>query len=173
MAKTTGGCAGASTRRPRRALAIRHDDAVAHLRKGHPELAVPQLEQILIGCRTVFGMRHGPTLTVEGNLAVAYLCAERLDEGHALLVEVYKTRQRVLGPHDLATLTAGDCLATAHRLLGRNAEAVALGKRVVAARTAGAGPRARRHAHLADGPRARLPRRGRRARGPRAAGGAR
>ena len=56
-------------------LAFRHEEAVAHLREGHPELAVPQLEQILIGCRTVFGVRQGPTLTVEGNLAVAYLCA--------------------------------------------------------------------------------------------------
>ena len=41
----------------------------------------------------------------------------------------------MLGAGDPATLTAGDCLATAHRLLGRNAEAVALGNRVVAART--------------------------------------
>ena len=108
-------------------LALRHDDALALLREGQPELAVPQLEQILIGCRTVFGLREGPTLTVEGNLAVAYLCAERLDEGHALLLDAYKTRQRVLGEYDAATLTAADCLATAHRLLGRHAEAVALG----------------------------------------------
>src|SRR5512133_721485 len=94
-------------------LALRHDDALALLREGQPELAVPQLEQILIGCRTVFGLRQGPTLTVEGNLAVAYLCAERLDEGHALLLDAYRTRQRVLGEYDAATLTAADCLATA------------------------------------------------------------
>ena len=36
-------------------LALRHDDAIALLVEGRPELAVPQLEQILIGCRTVFG----------------------------------------------------------------------------------------------------------------------
>src|SRR5689334_13317967 len=82
-------------------------------------------------------LRHDDALALlrEGQLAVAYLCAERLDEGHALLLDAYKTRQRVLGEYDAATLTAADCLATAHRLLGRHAEAVALGKRVVAART--------------------------------------
>ena len=149
----------------------RHAEAVAHLVDGHPELAVPLLEQLVIGARTVFGVRHGPTLTVEGNLAVAYLCAERLDEGHALLMEVLqdppaRPRPRRPGHAHRGRLPRHRPPPARPQRGGGGVGQAGRGRP-----QPGVGPRARRHADLPHGPRPRLPRHGRRTRGPRAAGG--
>jgi hypothetical protein len=114
-------------------LASRHAAAVEHYRAGRVETALPLLEQIVFGCRALLGERHPDTLTAEGNLAVAYVRAGH-DDWPTALEEACAARVQEFGPDDPFTLTALECLATAHRLAGDADEAIRVGEVVVAAR---------------------------------------
>src|SRR5689334_20248450 len=91
-------------------LSSRHAAAMEHYLAGRVETALPLLEQIVFGCRAVLGERHPHTLTVEGNLAVAYVRAGQAD-GPVAVEEVWATREHEFGPDDPRTLTALECLA--------------------------------------------------------------
>lgn len=120
-------------------LASRHAAAVEHYRAGRVETALPLLEQIVFGCRAVLGERHPHTLTAEGNLAVVYVRAGH-DDGPAAVEEAYAAREHEFGPDDPRTLSALECLATAHRLAGDADKAIRIGEAVVAARERVLGP---------------------------------
>ena len=120
-------------------LSSRHAAAVEHYLAGRVDTALPLLEQIVFGCRAVLGERHPDTLTAEGNLAVAYVRAGH-DDGRAAVEDAYAAREHEFGPDDPRTLTALECLATVHRLVGDTGAALRVGEAVVAARERVLGP---------------------------------
>jgi hypothetical protein len=84
---------------------------------------VPLLEQVVAVTTFWLGPTHADALAAEGNLAVAYLTADRADVGIPLHASVVAERERLLGADHPATLTAQDVLAAVHRTAGRSTEA--------------------------------------------------
>lgn len=122
------------------ALRARHDAVAGHVEGRRPQDAVPVLEQVVADSAYLLGPGHPDTLTAEGNLAVAYLAADRADVGIPLLVATVEDRERFLGEDHPATLTARDVLASVHRTAGRTAQALALHSDVAVRRSRVLGP---------------------------------
>lgn len=123
-----------------RPLAELNARAAAHLADDQPDPAVPLLEEAVAGCRERLGHAHPDTLTVAGNLGVAYVRAGRWSDGLDLLAANRVARTRVFGEDDPRTLTASDALATAYRLAGRTDDALDLAGTVTAERRRTLGP---------------------------------
>jgi hypothetical protein len=107
---------------------------------GRFDEAVPLFEQVLASCRNVLGNEHPGTMTVAGNLAVAYFAAGNRRKGLKHIVNNVSDRARLLGDEHPDTLVARNALATAHRLTGDADRAIALAKQVVVQRTRTLGP---------------------------------
>jgi tetratricopeptide (TPR) repeat protein len=123
-----------------RESAARNSAAVDLFEAGRYEEAVPLFDQALTSCRSTLGGEHPDTLTVAGNLGVAYVAAGNRRKGLKLLTSTVAARSRVLGDDHPATLTARDALAAAHRIAGGADTAVALAKQVVLQRSRTLGP---------------------------------
>jgi tetratricopeptide (TPR) repeat protein len=111
------------------AIAARHAEAARLFTSGDIDSAVMLFEQVLDDCHGVLGAEHPDTLTTAGNYAVASFAAG-YDDGIDLIAANVAERERLLGSDDPRTLTARDALATAYRLAGRIADAVALAAQV-------------------------------------------
>lgn len=111
-------------------LHARHGAAVHLLSDGLPDEAVPEFRALVDGCREVLGPLHPETLTAEGNLAVAYVMNEQVEEGARLMAANLASREEVFGDQHPCTLRARDALATTYRLIGRLPEALWIYSRV-------------------------------------------
>jgi hypothetical protein len=120
--------------------AVRNAAAVDLFEAGHCEEAVPLFEEALALCRSTLGGEHPDTLTVAGNLGVAYVAAGNRRKGLKLITSNVAARTRVLGDDHPATLTARDALGAAHRMVGDADTAVVLAKQVVLQRSRTLGP---------------------------------
>ena len=118
-----------------RESAMRNASAARMFEEGRYDEALPLFEQALASCRSTLGNDHPDTMTVAGNLAVAYLAAGQRRKGIKYIGNNVSARARVLGDEHPMTLTARNALAAAHRLAGDADDAVALAKRVVMQRT--------------------------------------
>lgn len=123
-----------------RESATRNATAAELFETGHYDEAVPLFEQALASCRSTLGGEHPDTLTVAGNLGVAYVCTGQRRKGMKLIVATLTARERVLGPMHPDTLTARNALAAAHRINGDADTAVSLAKQVVLQRSRTLGP---------------------------------
>lgn len=120
--------------------AMRNSAAAELFEAGRFEEAVPLFEQALASCRSTLGGEHPDTLTVAGNLGVAYISAGQRRKGMKLVVNNLAARARVLGDTHPETLTARNALAAAHRVNGDVDAAVSLAKQVVVQRSRALGP---------------------------------
>ena len=102
---------------------------------GRYDEAVPLFEEVLASCRSTLGSEHPGTMTVAGNLGVAYFAAGNRRKGLKHIGNSVSERARVLGEEHPDTLIARDALATAHGLTGDADRAIALAKQVVVQRT--------------------------------------
>lgn len=116
-------------------FAARNEAAADMFDAGRYHEAVPLFEQVLASCRSTLGNEHPGTMTVAGNLAVAYFAAGNRRKGLKHIVNNVSDRARVLGDEHPDTLVARTALATAHRLTGDADRAIALAKQVVVQRT--------------------------------------
>ena len=123
-----------------RESAARNASAAELFDMGRYEEAVTLFEQALASCRSTLGGEHPDTLTVAGNLGVAYVCAGQRRKGMKLITANLTARSRVLGDTHPETLTARNALAAAHRINGDADAAVALAKQVVLQRSRTLGP---------------------------------
>ncbi len=130
----------ALTRARVRESADRNQRAAEAFRAGRHDEAVTLFEQALRSCRAVLGNGHPDTLTVAGNLAVAYVAAGSGRKGIKLLTENLAARAGVFGDTHPATLTARNALAVAHRVTGDADAAVPLAKQAVVQRSQTLGP---------------------------------
>lgn len=116
-------------------LQARNDVATRLLATRGATDSIPLLEELAFDCANLLGPRHPDTLVAEGNLAVAYLMARRLDVGMPLLLSNLTEREIVFGDAHPTTLTARDAVATAYRDSGRLIESLTMAQLVVAQRT--------------------------------------
>jgi hypothetical protein len=123
-----------------RESATRNTTAAELFETGRYDEAVPLFEQALASCRSTLGGEHPDTLTVAGNLGVAYICAGQRRKGMKLISANVTARERVLGETHPDTLTARNALAAAHRINGDADAAVSLAKQVVLQRSRTLGP---------------------------------
>jgi hypothetical protein len=123
-----------------RESAARNTTASDLFEAGRIDEAVPLFEQALASCRSTLGGEHPDTLTVAGNLGVAYVAAGNRRKGIKLITTNLAARVRVLGDTHPATMTARNALAAAHRISGNADTAVSLAKQVVVQRTRALGP---------------------------------
>ena len=106
-----------------RESATRNTAAAELFDAGRYEEAVALFAQALASCRSTLGGEHPDTLTVAGNLGVAYVQAGQRRKGTKLITSNVAARARVLGDSHPDTLTARNALAaagdvmSAHRLL--------------------------------------------------------
>jgi hypothetical protein len=121
-------------------LAARTAEAASLCSVGRYQDAIVPYEEALAACEATFGTDHLATLTVAGNLGVAYVAGGRQRQGIRLLAFNLADRERILGYEDLRTLTARDALAVAHRLAGNVDDALALSTQVTAQRRRRLGP---------------------------------
>jgi tetratricopeptide (TPR) repeat protein len=120
---------------PVRESAARNGVAAEMFGAGRYDEAVPLFEQALSTCRSALGRDHPDTMTVAGNLGVAYFAAGQRRKGLKLIADNVAARVRVLGEEHPNTLTARNALAAAHRLAGDADTAIALAKQVVVQRS--------------------------------------
>ncbi len=118
-----------------REVAARNATAAELFEAGRYDEAVSLFEQALRSCRSILGGEHPDTLTVAGNLSVAYVAAGHRRKGLKLITSNVVDRVRVLGDNHPATMTARNALAVAHRVSGNADAAVLLAKQVVLQRT--------------------------------------
>ena len=118
-----------------REAAARNTAAAELFEAGRYDEAVPLFEQAFAGCRSTFGGDHPDTMTVAGNLGVAYMAAGNRRRGLKLIIDNVEARTRVLGDSHPRTLIARNALAAAHRIAGNADKAVALAKQVVIQRS--------------------------------------
>ena len=137
-----------------RESAARNNAAAELFETGQHDEAVPLFEQALASCRSTLGGDHPDTLIVAGNLAVAYVAAGNRRKGIKLIAGNLAARVRVFGDEHPETLTARNALAVAHRINGDVGHRGGAGQAGRGAAQPDAGARARRHPHLAHGPRA-------------------
>jgi tetratricopeptide (TPR) repeat protein len=123
-----------------RESAVRNTSASELFDAGRYDDAVPLFEQALTTLRVTLGGEHPDTLTVAGNLGVAYIAAGNRRKGLKLLTSNLGSRARVLGDDHPDTLTARNALAAAHRILGDADTAISLAKQVVLQRSRTLGP---------------------------------
>jgi hypothetical protein len=123
-----------------RESAQRNSTAAELFETGHFDEAVSLFEQALASCRSTLGGEHPDTLTVAGNLGVAYVAAGNRRRGLKLINNNLAARVRVLGDTHPATMAARNALAAAHRITGDADTAVSLAKQVVVQRTRALGP---------------------------------
>jgi hypothetical protein len=123
-----------------RESAQRNASAADLFDEGRFDEAVLLFEQALTSCRSTLGGEHPDTLTVAGNLGVAYVAAGNRRKGLKLITSNLAARVRVLGDTHPATMTARNALAAAHRVTGDADTAVSLAKQVVLQRTRALGP---------------------------------
>jgi tetratricopeptide repeat protein len=102
---------------------------------GRYDEAVPLFQQALAACRSVLGSDHPGTMTVAGNLGVAFFAAGHRRKGLKVIIGNVSDRVRVLGDDHPDTLVARSALAAAHRLVGDADTAIALAKQVVVQRS--------------------------------------
>lgn len=120
--------------------AMRNNTAAELFDSGRCDEAVPVFEQALDSCRSTLGADHPDTLTVAGNLAVAYVAAGNRRKGIKLIADNLAARVRVLGDEHPETLTARNALAVAHRIDGDADTAVLLARQVAVQRSRALGP---------------------------------
>ena len=118
-----------------RESATRNATAVELFEVGRYDEAVLLFEQALASCRSTLGGEHPDTLTVAGNLGVAYICTGQRRKGMKLITANLAARVRVLGDTHPDTLAARNALAAAHRINGDADTAVTLAKQVVLQRS--------------------------------------
>ena len=118
-----------------RESATRNAMAAELFEVGRYDEAVSLFEQALASCRSTLGGEHPDTLTVAGNLGVAYVCGGQRRKGMKLINSNVAARSRVLGDTHPDTLTARNALAAAHRINGDADTAVSLAKQVVLQRS--------------------------------------
>jgi tetratricopeptide (TPR) repeat protein len=118
-----------------RESATRNAAAAELFEAGRYDEAVPLFQQALASCRSTLGAEHPDTLTVAGNLGVAYVAAGQRRRGLRLIAVNLADRVRVLGEDHPATLTARNALAVAHRRNGDADTAIRLAKQVVLQRS--------------------------------------
>ena len=118
-----------------RESAARNATAAELFETGRYGEAVALFEQALASCRSTLGGDHPDTLTVAGNLGVAYMAAGNRRKGLKMIVANLGARVRVLGDTHPETLTARNALAVAHRMNGDVDAAVRLAKQVVLERS--------------------------------------
>lgn len=123
-----------------RESATRNNTAAELFDAGRYDEAVPLFEQAFASCRSTLGADHPDTLTVGGNLAVAYLSAGNRRKGIKLIAGNLAARERVFGDDHPETLTARNALAVAHRINGDADAAVQLAKQVAVQRSRTLGP---------------------------------
>ena len=123
-----------------REAAARNAAAVDLFEAGRHDEAVPLFEQSLASCRSTLGREHPDTLTVAGNLAVAYVAAGNRRKGLKLIAGNVDARCAALGDSHPATLTARNALAVAYRVTGDADAALRLAKQVVVQRSRTLGP---------------------------------
>jgi hypothetical protein len=121
-------------------LAARNAEAARLCAAGRYRDAIARFEGTLVACEAVFGKNHIGTLTVAGNLAVAYVAADMPYYGIKLLTVNLADRARLLGDEDPRTLTARAALAVAHHLAGNDDDALALSTHVTEQRRRRLGP---------------------------------
>lgn len=100
-------------------LRARHAAAVDLLADGRIQEALRELHVIVNDCRDSLGRHHPDTIIGEGNLAVAYVMADRGEEGARLMAENLSAREKIFGDEHPSTLTARDALAATYRIIGR------------------------------------------------------
>ena len=137
-----------------RSWAVRQLRAAADLSR-----AIATGIQTLADSERVLGPDHPDTLTSRNNLAYAYQSAGRLDQAIPLYEQTLADRERVLGADHPDTLTSRNNLAGAYRVGGPPGPGDPAVRADPGRPRTGAGPRPPRHAHLAEQPRGRLPRR--------------
>lgn len=123
-----------------RESASRNATAAELFDAGRFDEAVATFAQALASCRSTLGSEHPDTLTVAGNLGVAYVCAGQRRKGIKLIMSNVAARARILGDTHPDTLSARNALAAAHRLNGDADAAVDLAKQVVLQRSRSLGP---------------------------------
>jgi tetratricopeptide (TPR) repeat protein len=97
-------------------------------------------EPVLADSERILGPDHPDTLASRGNLANAYLIADRIDEAIILDEQNLADAERVLGPDHRNTLSTRDNLAAAYRLAGRIDEAIPMFERNLTDRERVLGP---------------------------------
>lgn len=121
-------------------LAAQNADAARLCAADRYQDAVMPFEETLAVCEAALGRDHPATLTVAGNLAVAYVAAGARDYGIELLTTNLRDRESLFGNDDPRTLTARNALAVAHRLAGNLDAALALSRQVSSQRRRLLGP---------------------------------
>lgn len=107
-------------------LTIRHNLAAGHVMAGHPERAVPLLEQVLRVRERSLGEDHPDTLTSRRHLADAHREAGDFSRAAPLYEQTFRARSRDFGAHHEDTLAVLGMLAYTYRLAGRPDRAVPL-----------------------------------------------
>ena len=112
----------------------------AYWRSGRYSEAAQLMERVVADCRAVLGSLDPDTLVAEGNLAVTYVCTERVERGLDLLLRNVEARQQVLGDTHPQTMVARHAIAVAHHRADRLPEALSVFASVAAQRTRILGP---------------------------------
>jgi tetratricopeptide repeat protein len=124
----------------RRDLAACNNEAAECLANGENQAAAQLLWRALTGCQSLLAPDDPATLTVAGNLGVAWVKCRRYPEGLALLEANLANRARIFGEVEPRTLAARDALGVAYRLAGQLHNALAMAQEVTSQRIDILGP---------------------------------
>jgi tetratricopeptide (TPR) repeat protein len=117
-------------------LAIGWFGVDASRRAGRYDETIAPLEQKLAAAKATFGENRPHVLTLQSDLATAYLDAGRSDDAIALFRQTIAARAASLGDDDPHTLSSQHGLALAYYQSGRYEQAVALHQQTLASRKA-------------------------------------
>ena len=123
-----GGCSGALDPDT---LTSRNNLACAYRAAGHPDRALPLVEEVLDQREDVLGKSHPDTLTSRNDLGLTYRKLKQLDRAVSLLQPTLAEREKVLVASDPDILTSRASLALAYQSKSRHDDAIALHERTL------------------------------------------